>query len=342
MPVQGNYGTDGNPWELWSDFWQYTPLTSDPASPTEGDMWLRTDLNSGDKISTVRFRHASGTWDIPVFASGATAERGTVKVLQIQTPNGEGFIPLREGRGEFKQLGFQHGGARYGVHNAGVVPTNGVSRWTFDDLDTSGGQALDVWGSNDGTIDGATTGVSGASQTYNTAEAYSFDGSNDRVELPDLGLSSGSSFSVALWVNIDTLPSSTGNSQTPFGRFDGADDIINVTAASSDDWQFRLGHVGGNTLEARTTSGSSVEASWQHIVVVFDASGPSAEIYKDGSSIGTDSGTVDNFATTNGPWIGARSDSAEWVPGDIDDVRVYNKVLSSTEVSNLSNNGIIS
>lgn len=212
-----------------------------------------------------------------------------------------------------------------------VIPSSGISRWTFDTADISGSTAVDSWGSNDGTISGATTGVAGELN-----EAYSFDGTDDYVSIPNIGLSSASSFSLSAWVNLD----GTGSNQTLMGRYDGSDDILSIYWDGSG-WECRIGHVGGS--EQQFKGGSANAGSWTHIAVTFDSSGPTTTIYQDGSSVASSSNSLADFAdSTTGPHIGRRSDGSGLLGGDIDDPRIYDKALSSSEVSNLYNNGSIS
>lgn len=191
------------------------------------------------------------------------------------------------------------------------------------------GDAVDLSGEgNDGTITNSPTrGVAGRGGL----RSYSFNGSDTRVESPDLGLSSGDDFTIAAWVN----PSNTSDYGSIVGRFDGSDDILNLhKRGDNQEWRVQLGHDGGD--RHYSASGGTVEANvWKHVACVFDASGPSTEVYQNGSSVGSDSGTIDDFATGDGPWIGARSDSSEFFSGAICDVRIYNRALSSSELTRL-------
>jgi hypothetical protein len=207
------------------------------------------------------------------------------------------------------------------------IPDSGVARWTLDDANTDNGTAIDTWGSNDGTINGATTGLTGANQTYTTNEAYSFDGSEDYVSIGTISsLSSG--FSVAAWALFE------GTS--------GWDDVISHDSSiaveirkeqSTTNIQFLSN---GQNL---TASSAITTGSWVHLVAVDD--GSNRQIYIDGTQEASDANGGHTFGTVN--WaIGRRENFGDFYhAGDIDDVRLYDKALSSTEVSNLYNNGSI-
>lgn len=197
-----------------------------------------------------------------------------------------------------------------------------VSHYEFEN------DVADSAGTNDGTDNTSAGFVNGI-----RGEAKDFDGTDDRVELPDLGLSSSSSFSLSGWWYHDTAKDAY-----LLGRFDGTDDQLDIiTFTSSDTLQFDVGHAGGNRLQPSTTGITS--GQWYHTVAVFDSFGPTAKIYLNGSLEASVTGTVDNFATGDGPWIGARSDSNGFTDGQIDDVRIYSKALSPAEVRQLYNWG---
>jgi len=230
-----------------------------------------------------------------------------------------------------------------GQQTAGFVdiPDSGVSRWTFDDADTQSGDALDVWGNNNGTINSATTGVSGANQTYTTNEAYSFDGTNDYVNAgTDSSLNPSSAMSVALWM----YPTQKSNTARLMGRWN---------TGSGTTKSYILGiHSPTNTLEFSWNSSGSFNrvgydlsnistGIWTHYVATFDNG--SVIQYLDGSQVNSGSGGSTIETGTAPTVIGDLDDvnTSPWA-GDIDDPRFYDKALSSTEVSDLYQTGSIS
>jgi len=219
------------------------------------------------------------------------------------------------------------------------VPPSLVSRWTFDDADTNSGTAVDVVGSNDGTIQGATTGVSGANQTYTTNEAYSFDGTDDRVEIPNLGFGKTSTFTVAAWIKIDSL--STNENYAWFGRFNPAGDDALYSYWNRNESQFSVEIGEFDSTDTTGLTGGSSTTNWQHVAFTWDGGTDTLTFYQDGVAQGSVTKNVTEFAASGDIWIGGRSDGAQYFEGDIDDVRVYDKALTSTEVSNLYNNARI-
>jgi len=307
--------------------------TTDPATTQQGEMWLRTDLAPAtDQIATLRVDNGSGAWDVPVFDATATVSN-VEKVLRVPVAGTVGFVPVTTASAAFPDLRFQHAGSQHQLHDsltASAIPDSGVTRLTFDDADTSGSTATDIWGSNDGTINGATTGVTGQ-----YAEAYSFDGTDDYVSLPDLGLNSGSSFSFSLWVNLDTATVQ----QRFVGRYDGSDDLLEFGINSNNNFFAFLGHVGGAQIKPEGSGLST--GSLTMATLTYDASGPAATIYVNDTQDASDTTSFTDFGSTGGPDIGRRSDGFGYTDGVIDDFRLYDKALTSTEVSNLYSTGDI-
>jgi len=199
-----------------------------------------------------------------------------------------------------------------------------VAYYPFDgDVDDYSGQG------NDGT-DNTTAGF-GAGRIG--SDSKEFDGDNDRVELPDLGLQKSSSFSISAWANRDS-----SNGDCIFGRYDGSDDLLNFSYdAGSGTYDFSAGHVGGSRFDISATDNG--ENVWQHLTVVYDASGPTAKIYSNGSLSDSETLNIDDFNTTDGPWIGQRSDAAQSFDGRIDAVRVYGRMLSTREIDHIYQHG---
>jgi len=207
------------------------------------------------------------------------------------------------------------------------IPDSGIARLTFDDADTDSGTAIDSWNNNDATINGATTGVSGANQTYITNEAYSFDGSNDYVKTP-INLDNYSiPITIAVWVNIDDVSVTQGivadynnsSNRLTFGTINSSFDFF---------------------LDGTAVTASASSNTWTHLVGVIGSS--DLILYKDGSQAGSGGfsgsmGSGDDLEIARRPRNGGES----YFSGIIDDPRFYDKELTSTEVSNLYNTGSI-
>lgn len=216
-------------------------------------------------------------------------------------------------------------------YDIGSLTEGLIGYYPLDDSSTGSTAVDQTEVGNDGTINGASYPGSGQVGS----DSLSFDGTDDYVELPDFGFGDPTkSFSVAFWFN----PTDLSADLVPFGRYDGTDDILNFFYSQANDTlQFRCGHAGGNEVDA--TGGSlTTTGVWYHVAGVYDASGPEGRLYIDGAEVAASApASVDDFQTTDGPWFGARNTSSLYLPGDMDDVRVYDRSLSPQEVSALSN-----
>ena len=140
-------------------------------------------------------------------------------------------------------------------------------------------------------------------------------------------------FTISLWVNTDTVASSALLNKGSFGtsgwdlEFNGSGDL---TFAGSG---------GGDPPSATAAAAISAGAGWQHVVVVCYGS-YDIEIFVDGSSAATDTGTT---AWTSGESVPLRfgNSSTNVLPfdGQMDDVAIWSRSLSSAEITALYNSG---
>lgn len=181
MPEQGYYGTEDSPYaNLYGERIVFTSHTSDPSGVSQGDWWLRVDMDSGDRLATMRWYNDDGIQDIPVFPEAYSVTNGVVKVGPIQTPSGEGFVPFENTHARFSELARQHGGVTYGLHdsNYGIPESEAdskiVHRWILNDIN---GTVEDAVGNDDGAVNGVTS-VDGA---WAGGRAGDGDGSSDYI-----------------------------------------------------------------------------------------------------------------------------------------------------------------
>jgi len=230
------------------------------------------------------------------------------------------------------------------VFSAKTLPiaySNLVAWYPFDSATYGGGNADDVTaivgGSGDDTAYDGTFDSSATTPTYQpsggvtdinagaNSGAFEFDGSNDFIRLPTNGFD-WSNKSISLWSNREA----TGNS-----RIAGARDGDAVTLKVDNFFGFE-----DNGSFGFVDPGSTPENQWVHFCFTND--GTTIELFVDGTSQGTDSwpGPV---TTVPDLFIGASNDIEDnavkfHYDGLIDDFRIYNKRLSSSEVNQIYNN----
>jgi len=204
-----------------------------------------------------------------------------------------------------------------------AIPDSGISRWEFEQ------DAADSWGSNDGTVTGATFTTNSMVGNY----ALSLDGVDDYMEA-NQSINGLSAFSISVWADV----TSTGD----FGRICGQRNEASLVASWQGDGNPGFRVRGASNSALIQDSITTTNAGETHFVGTF-ANG-SLALYRNGSQVATTSSSVSSPLDTDYPWrVGTvdPSASAEYVGGRVDDVRTYSKALSSTEVSNLYNTGSI-
>ncbi len=215
------------------------------------------------------------------------------------------------------------------------VDTGLVGYWTFDGPDIQGTTVIDRSGKgNNGTLTGTTKTIGKLGQ------ALSFNGSSDYVDAGDINATDGvSKLSVSVWI-YDANPTALAPIVSKYSSIDG-------------NWNFRTGGSNDYMIFAFDFSNYGYtydyahEASiWEHWVAVFDGTqtGNSnrLKIYKNGElNVAGFGGTIPatTFSDSNAVRIGSRPDGSYYWNGKIDDVRVYTRALSASEVLYLFNQG---
>lgn len=212
--------------------------------------------------------------------------------------------------------------------NAATTHFNPVSMYYLDE--TSGTTAFDAVGTNDGTNNGATTGVTGKIGT-----AYDFDGVNDYV---DTNIATGydRDFSVSLWFKGGTqskiYPTMFNQNAGVTGTDRGM--LIGFKAYTG---QFGITEPG--VVEIIYSPLEYDDDAWHHGVVTI-GSGATATftVYVDGSQVAQTTSSEATIGTFVNSLIGA--DGIGTVGnflGKIDEVGIWSRALTSTEVSELYN-----
>jgi len=232
-------------------------------------------------------------------------------------------------------MGLKEAGLRGSLRNvsvgADVIPDSGVSRWTFNNDNISNDTLVDVWGSNDGTIEGmtTTTGI----YPYDNGEAGDFDGANDRVSFGQIPELSGvSEFSLAVWVNLDAA--STGENQILIGADPDVDNGIRLAEASG---QLRC-LVEKNTTRAFADGGTLSAGTTELCVLTYG--GQTVTGYIGGTEVLSASGGPSSTPSLE-IYAGFQSRNGAYTDGVLDEGRLYSRELSGTEVLNLNDAGSI-
>ncbi|HVQ58803.1 MAG TPA: LamG-like jellyroll fold domain-containing protein [Solirubrobacterales bacterium] len=186
--------------------------------------------------------------------------------------------------------------------------------------ETSGTTATDTsTAKNNGTLNGATGTPSGK-----FGRALSFDGTNDRVDVPDansLDLTNG--MTLEAWVK----PTTNGGYRTALMKERGADLVYSLYASNGATPKFESFTTGENA--ATSPNGLSL-TSWTHLTATYD--GTTMRLYENGTQVATKATTGSMPNTTGALRIGGNAPWGEYFSGLIDEVRVYNRALSVSEI----------
>ena len=228
-----------------------------------------------------------------------------------------------------------------------TLTANLIGHWTFDGKDIYATTALDKSNSN---IGGAITGpVKKVAGKLN--QAFSFDGTSNYVRVPDSStfeFTNGSGtdlpFSISMWIRPRNLGAGVGG---PL--------ITKWNTSSAVEWDFITYN---NTLEMVLRSDSSNSTSrfasfgtgylnrWTHVSMSYDGSESSngIRVYINGVRSDTDTitaGTYVGMSDTSadiaigGRFNGGNLDTGFIFKGDIDDVRIFDRALTASEMYQL-------
>ena len=212
------------------------------------------------------------------------------------------------------------------VSHVGRFTSGLVRHYTFDGPDTSGTTVTDRGsaGSN-ATLSGTKTtpGIIG--------QAMNFDGVNDYGSFTAIDDPNGTSLSIEAWVR----PTAIGGVYVITGADEGNPILMcRINAAGTAFMWAR----GSNGLDAQAAGTTAMTANnWYHIACTWNTSGKVATVYLNGVNEGssTNSSIVNVPSGLTHMGVASRSGSPfeSYFKGDIDELRIYNRVLTATEVA---------
>jgi len=224
------------------------------------------------------------------------------------------------------QVGNQHVAT-----SANVAHTAFGAYWTFDQ--GTGTSATDSSGNgNTGTLQAAASWTTGNVGPY----AVNLTGAtNSFVSTPAPVIDSSQSYSVSAWVKPSSI---TGNNKTIVAIDGSAISPFYLQIAGG---QYGFALRGSDSTASALTTANGVAATvgtWTHLVAVHDDTANTVSLYVDGVLKGTTS--------FNSPWKATGATTvgrAKWnglpvdfFSGAIDDVHLYDRVLTPTEVTQLA------
>ncbi|MFO1500709.1 MAG: LamG-like jellyroll fold domain-containing protein [Verrucomicrobiota bacterium] len=214
--------------------------------------------------------------------------------------------------------------------------TNGlVAYWNFDNKDFA-----DSVGTFDGTGNG-TEAIPFVDGKAGFGQAIDLDGTDQFVEItgrdpgtydPDQLAFENGSISIAGWFTVDAFDKSW---QALIAKGEGSNWRVARNSASS-----TMSYAGG--LTDVTGTKNVADGSWHHFVAISDANATAfgTALYIDGVLDGTQAGAAVLTANASNVKIGDNPGaSGRYWNGKIDDVAIWNRVLSETEIGALYSSG---
>jgi hypothetical protein len=204
---------------------------------------------------------------------------------------------------------------------AATVPSGSpVGWWKFEN------NTNDSAGTHHGTAIGSPGYAAGID-----GQAIALDGLDDYVVVGSVGISGAAPRTIAGWAKADVVEMV---------------DWINIfgfTGPSGDGGHFDIEHVGDTDDSTHGYYGVHiygdeydiipVDLDWHHLAATYD--GTTSSYYGDGVLIGSATFVID---TPDNVHMGKREDNDNYFPGSVDDVRIYNHVLSDAEIAGLVDN----
>ncbi len=224
---------------------------------------------------------------------------------------------------------------------AGGLNNGLVGYWTFDGKDTRGTTAYDLSGQNNtGTLTNGPTVAVGE-----IGQALAFNGTNQRVSTAgntSADFSTNQNWTFDAWIKPNFSSSSNTGSAIMEVSGPSAAFLRSYLRWESSSLGFYLDTVSSAVGSSWKTAGSATFSAntWHHITFTH-TSGNSGQFYWDGVAVSTT--VVSSFAVTgvtNLPVdIGWGQANSYFWNGSLDEVRLYNRTLSATEVKELYNFG---
>lgn len=212
-----------------------------------------------------------------------------------------------------------------------------VSHWKFDETT---GDAIDSTDSNDGTVHNMTRGITGKIDT-----AYFFDGDGDFIDKIDGIFDGQNNLTISMWINT-TKSTYTyliqQRDETTFGY--NGEWVLQFDSNGKLNFFDYNNPQGGYGFPNNVFSDGSVNTgNWVHIA--FTKSGTSGTYYINGVASGTTSASRDiSYNISNDFAIGLdlrayrqAGHTSSNFSGTMDDIRIWNRALNSTEISVLYN-----
>ncbi len=228
------------------------------------------------------------------------------------------------------------GGSYWLDEKGNSLETGLVGYWKFGE--GSGTVSNDSSGNrNDATWTNAANNVTWVTNSIcKFGNCLSFDNSNDYITINDApSLDLSGSYSISLWIKSDDEP--TGNEALISKYLTEGTDVnyeIFLIGEGASSGQVRFQQANGAWYNTCDSTTATTVGKWMNIVGIYNDNTDTMKTYINGIEECSFAGPS-SPATNNAPvYIGARQGGSLF-DGHIDDVRIYNRVLSADEIKRL-------
>jgi hypothetical protein len=216
--------------------------------------------------------------------------------------------------------------------------SGGVGYWSFDDgagASNNNNLALDEISGNNGKIFLGSTGNTSLAAAWQTSSScrgglcLGLDGSDDYL---NLGSASNIGMTGDLTISFWVYPTALSGTKNIFGK----NSLNELNTQISADGSFAYLHGDGSSSLSCSVSGVFQTNTWVHLAITRSITGQAITFYKNGQPESINCGS----------WVGVSSGASSlrvgyvgdgYFAGRIDELRLYNQVLSSTQVTQLFN-----
>ncbi|MCK4781336.1 SipW-dependent-type signal peptide-containing protein [Candidatus Parcubacteria bacterium] len=206
-----------------------------------------------------------------------------------------------------------------------------VGNWHFNE-----GEGLTAYDSsgrgNDGTLSSDDFWADGQ---YNPA--LGFDGNDNNVVIPDSDSLKPTFVTLEAWVKSNGSP---GNHRYIAGKcYGGGWGSYHLYTGNTGGLKFYIGYDGSYVASPNVSAANIWDDNWHHITGTYD--GSTVKLYVDGAEIPGGTGTTEDIAyNTEDFYIGSYGTIGYYFSGLIDEVKVYSRALSGSEISDHYNAGL--
>jgi ureidoglycolate hydrolase len=180
---------------------------------------------------------------------------------------------------------------------------------------------------------GGTVSPTPTPPSFSNTKSLAFDGVDESVDVGDFSSYDNGDFSASLWINTPSTRSASDYvlSNSGSGSKAGFDIVIN-----------RFGSVKAlrNTTTSDTDSGfQSVGLTlntWHHIAFTYTDATRTLKLYFDGSLINTSIGSASTNSASTSLTIGSYINTSNFYLGNIDEISLYNTVLSDADIGTIA------